>query len=266
MLAAMASGHDVRTVEGLADGAKLDLVQEGFMQCHGLQCGFCTPGMMITARALLDENPTPPRTRSARPSPARSAGVPATPRSSDRSSGPPSMAMSLSGEEQRTQPRRCRRDDCGTAARGHRRQRQEALRLRPDAPQGGPAFHPRPRQLRRRRTAARHAAPGDPAVALRARDHQGHRHHRRPGPPEGQGRHHRRRPGREGSGVDADPVQRRPGRAGHRQGALPGSGGGVRRRRGPVLGARCPGAHRRRLRTARPGDRRAHRRWTHRRR
>ncbi|MCB0937659.1 MAG: (2Fe-2S)-binding protein [Mycobacterium sp.] len=59
MLAAMASGHDVRTVEGLADGAKLDPVQEGFMQCHGLQCGFCTPGMMITARALLDENPDP---------------------------------------------------------------------------------------------------------------------------------------------------------------------------------------------------------------
>ncbi|MGY4710877.1 (2Fe-2S)-binding protein [Mycolicibacterium sp. CBM1] len=59
MLAAMAAGHDVRTVEGLADGARLDPVQEGFMQCHGLQCGFCTPGMMITARALLDENPDP---------------------------------------------------------------------------------------------------------------------------------------------------------------------------------------------------------------
>ena len=60
MLAAMASGHSVRTVEGLAapDGT-LDPVQEGFMQCHGLQCGFCTPGMMITARALLDRNPDP---------------------------------------------------------------------------------------------------------------------------------------------------------------------------------------------------------------
>ena len=59
MLAVMASGHDVRTVEGLAVDGKLDPVQEGFMQCHGLQCGFCTPGMMITARALLDENPHP---------------------------------------------------------------------------------------------------------------------------------------------------------------------------------------------------------------
>jgi carbon-monoxide dehydrogenase small subunit len=59
ILAAMASSHDVTTVEGLAKGGKLDPVQEGFMQCHGLQCGFCTPGMMVTARALLDRNPDP---------------------------------------------------------------------------------------------------------------------------------------------------------------------------------------------------------------
>ncbi len=59
ILAAMAAGHEVQTVEGLAKDGKLDPVQEGFMQCHGLQCGFCTPGMMITARALLDENPDP---------------------------------------------------------------------------------------------------------------------------------------------------------------------------------------------------------------
>lgn len=58
-LAVMAGGHEVRTVEGLANGAELDPVQEGFIQCHGLQCGFCTPGMMMTARALLDRNPDP---------------------------------------------------------------------------------------------------------------------------------------------------------------------------------------------------------------
>lgn len=58
-LAAMAGGHDVRTVEGLEVDGRLDPVQEGFMQCHGLQCGFCTPGMMMTARALLDANPDP---------------------------------------------------------------------------------------------------------------------------------------------------------------------------------------------------------------
>lgn len=58
-LAAMTSGHSVTTVEGLEVNGKLDAVQEGFMQCHGLQCGFCTPGMMLTARALLDGNPDP---------------------------------------------------------------------------------------------------------------------------------------------------------------------------------------------------------------
>jgi carbon-monoxide dehydrogenase small subunit len=59
MLAAMADGHEVRTVEGLARGAELDPVQQGFIEEHGLQCGFCTPGMMLTARALLDANPNP---------------------------------------------------------------------------------------------------------------------------------------------------------------------------------------------------------------
>jgi carbon-monoxide dehydrogenase small subunit len=62
-LAVMTDGHDVRTVEGLAhvaaDGQTLDPVQQGFMEEHGLQCGFCTPGMMLTARALLDRNPDP---------------------------------------------------------------------------------------------------------------------------------------------------------------------------------------------------------------
>ena len=58
-LAAMTAGHEVRTVEGLATGPTLDPVQQGFMEEHGLQCGFCTPGMMLTARALLDANPSP---------------------------------------------------------------------------------------------------------------------------------------------------------------------------------------------------------------
>ena len=62
VLAAMADGHDVRTVEGLAAGGTLDPVQQGFMEEHGLQCGFCTPGMMLTARALLDKDPDPDET------------------------------------------------------------------------------------------------------------------------------------------------------------------------------------------------------------
>ncbi|WP_105034669.1 (2Fe-2S)-binding protein [Cryobacterium aureum] len=59
VLAAMADGHSITTVEGLANGTTLDPVQQGFMEEHGLQCGFCTPGMMLTARALLDHNPHP---------------------------------------------------------------------------------------------------------------------------------------------------------------------------------------------------------------
>jgi aerobic carbon-monoxide dehydrogenase small subunit len=59
VLAAMADGHRVRTVEGLERSGVLDPVQQGFAECHGLQCGFCTPGMLMTARWLLDHHPDP---------------------------------------------------------------------------------------------------------------------------------------------------------------------------------------------------------------
>jgi carbon-monoxide dehydrogenase small subunit len=59
MLAVQADGHEVQTVEGLGTASELDPVQEGFKQEHGLQCGFCTPGMMMTSRALLNANPDP---------------------------------------------------------------------------------------------------------------------------------------------------------------------------------------------------------------
>ena len=59
MLAAMADGHEVRTVEGMERDGVLDVVQQGFVEEHGLQCGFCTPGMLLTARALLDKSPHP---------------------------------------------------------------------------------------------------------------------------------------------------------------------------------------------------------------
>jgi carbon-monoxide dehydrogenase small subunit len=58
-LAVMCDGHDVRTVESLERNGELDPIQQGFHECHALQCGFCTPGMMMTGRALLDENPDP---------------------------------------------------------------------------------------------------------------------------------------------------------------------------------------------------------------
>ncbi len=59
LFAVQADGSQVRTVEGLAQNGKLHPIQEGFHQMHGLQCGFCTPGMMMTAVALLEQNPNP---------------------------------------------------------------------------------------------------------------------------------------------------------------------------------------------------------------
>ena len=57
MLAVQADGAEVTTVEGLAKDGALDPIQEGFTECHGLQCGYCTPGMMMTGRWLVDQNP-----------------------------------------------------------------------------------------------------------------------------------------------------------------------------------------------------------------
>jgi aerobic carbon-monoxide dehydrogenase small subunit len=59
MLAVQADGHEITTVEGLGSASELHPIQEGFKDAHGLQCGFCTPGMMLTAKALLDKNPDP---------------------------------------------------------------------------------------------------------------------------------------------------------------------------------------------------------------
>ena len=57
MLAIQAQGCDVRTIEGLAQDGQLHPMQAAFRQCHGLQCGFCTPGMVMSAVALLADNP-----------------------------------------------------------------------------------------------------------------------------------------------------------------------------------------------------------------
>ncbi len=59
VLAVQADGHEVMTVEGLEQGGKLDPIQDGFWQEHGLQCGYCTPGMMMTSYALLKRNKQP---------------------------------------------------------------------------------------------------------------------------------------------------------------------------------------------------------------
>ena len=59
MFAVQADGHELTTVEVLAPTGGLSAVQEGFHEEHGLQCGFCTPGMMLASAALLEENPEP---------------------------------------------------------------------------------------------------------------------------------------------------------------------------------------------------------------
>jgi carbon-monoxide dehydrogenase small subunit len=59
VFAVQADGRELTTVEGLATGPELDPIQEGFHEEHGLQCGFCTPGMMLVSKALLAENPSP---------------------------------------------------------------------------------------------------------------------------------------------------------------------------------------------------------------
>ena len=58
-LAAMCEGHEVRTIEGLEVDGQLDAVQQGFHELHALHCGFCTPGMIMAGRSLLDVNPDP---------------------------------------------------------------------------------------------------------------------------------------------------------------------------------------------------------------
>jgi len=59
MFAVQANGQEVTTIEGLAAGSKLHPVQEAFWECHGMQCGFCTPGFVMSVYAFLQENPDP---------------------------------------------------------------------------------------------------------------------------------------------------------------------------------------------------------------
>ena len=72
VLAAQADGRSVLTVEGVAGDGEFSPVQEGFRQCHGLQCGFCTPGMIMAATGILLDNPSPSRRRD----PPRARGQP----------------------------------------------------------------------------------------------------------------------------------------------------------------------------------------------
>ena len=62
MLAVEAQDHEIRTIEGMAQGDKLHPLQQKFLELNGLQCGICTPGILIAAKALLERNPDPSET------------------------------------------------------------------------------------------------------------------------------------------------------------------------------------------------------------
>ena len=62
LLAAQCDAAEIKTIEGLANNGKLHPIQEGFHKCHGLQCGFCTPGMILSTWQLLQRNPNPNET------------------------------------------------------------------------------------------------------------------------------------------------------------------------------------------------------------
>lgn len=62
LLAVQADGYEITTIEGMATNGELHPLQESFKECHGLQCGFCTPGMIMTAADLLERNPNPTET------------------------------------------------------------------------------------------------------------------------------------------------------------------------------------------------------------
>ena len=222
----------------------LDPIQQGFHETHALQCGFCTPGMLMTSRALLDENPNPTELRrSGRRSPARSVAARATRTSSPRFSG-----------RRSTRPRRNRRYEDGHSREPPERDAGTADRVRAAQAQGGRALHPRQGQLPGRHQAAGHGARRHPAQPVRARAHRLDRHQqgaRASGC--GRGRHGQG-PRDARAGVDAHDLVRHAGGARGRQGPLPGSGGRVRDRDRRVHRARRAPADRRRVRAA-AGDR-----------
>ena len=109
VLAAQADGHDVMTVEGLADGDRLHRMQQAFVEAGAVQCGFCTPGLVVAAAHLLDHTPDPATTRSARRCRGTSAAAPGTRRSSTRCAWPRGPGRSEARADTQ-RPRGARRD------------------------------------------------------------------------------------------------------------------------------------------------------------
>ena len=226
-LAVMCEGHEIRTVESLEVDGRLDPVQMGFHEHHALQCGFCTPGMLMTARALLDENPDPTELE------IRTAISGAI----CRCTGYKNIVSAVRWAAE-LRSRADRRSEHGHDREPPERRDRAADRLRSPQAQGGRALHPRQGHLPRRHPAARNGLRRDPAQPVRARADPLDRHLQGARAPEGRRRRHRQGPRDARPGVDADDLLRHAGRAGGRQGPLPGPGGRVRDRDRRVLGQR----------------------------
>ena len=160
VLAVQADGHEVTTIEGLAHDGELHPVQEAFRECHGLQCGFCTPGMIMQSVDLLNENPHPTEEE---------------------------VRVGLEGNLCRCTGYHNIVKSVLYAAGALRREGRCPVTATADAPatardrqgpppQGGPAADHRPHALDRQPDPGRDAPHGDGAQPVRAREDPQHRH------------------------------------------------------------------------------------------
>ena len=193
VLALEAPGRDIITIEGLSDGGELHPIQQALVEHGGTQCGFCTPGIVLSAKALLDANPQPDgRRTSATPSPATCAAAPATARSSRPSRPPPSRHAT--GTLSTMAPHATARRSRWSASALPRVDARERVT--------GEAVYPADLD------AAGHGARQAAAQPARARPHPPHRHLARRGAEGRARRRHRRRFSRAAGGRDASPWAR----------------------------------------------------------
>ena len=169
VLAAQADGAKITTVEGLAQNGEYHPIQKGFWEKHGLQCGFCTPGMMMAAVCLIKDSDGQDLDRRRDPRAAR---------------GQPLPLHRLPEYRQRRARRRrgdaddgCAPSGCGRIGAEGRDHHGSVTTLRQlrQAPRG-PTSHYRQGRLHRRRQASRHDVHGDPAQPLWPCEDHAHRH------------------------------------------------------------------------------------------
>ena len=175
MLGAEAEGRKITTIEGIAEGEKLHPVQQKFLEHAALQCGFCTPGFIVAAKALLDAEPEPDRGRDA------------------LLAGRQPVPLHRLRQDHPRRARRRRGNASGGSAMSYLdKDSAEGRRHPADPPRRRRQGH-RPRQFRRRHGDARHAVGQDQAQPARARPHRLDQHRQGDGAARRQGRDHARR-------------------------------------------------------------------------